>query len=66
MLIHKEEIEKFELKIKEERAVFEKEIEDKKSFWDKKQATLEADYAELKEKLEKQQYLKEEINSCFL
>lgn len=32
MLIHKEEAEKFELKIKDERAAFEKEIEEKKGF----------------------------------
>lgn len=60
MLIHKEETEKFELKIKEERAEFEREIEERKGFWGKKQAILEADYAELKEKLEKQHKREEE------
>jgi len=60
MVIHKEETEKFELKIKEEKTEFERELEAKKSLWDKKQAELEAYYDELKEKLEKQHKREEE------
>lgn len=60
MLIHKEETEKFELKIKEERFECERELEDKKYLWNKKQDELEAQYIELKEKLEKQHKREEE------
>lgn len=60
LLANKEETAKFSLKIKEERELFEKEMEDKKILWNKKQIYLETGYAELKEKLEKQHKREEE------
>lgn len=60
MLIQNEEIEKFELKMQETRDQFLKEMEDKKILWEKKQTDLEMNYAETKEKLEKQRKREEE------
>ena len=60
MLIQKEETEKFDLKMKETREQFAKEMEDKKALWDKKQTDLEISYADIKEKLEKQHKREEE------
>ena len=46
MLIQKEETEKFELKMQETREQFLREMEDKKSLWEKKQTDLEISYAD--------------------
>lgn len=60
MLLQKEETQKFELKMQETREQFLKEMEDKKTLWEKKQADLEMSYADIKEKLEKQRKREEE------
>lgn len=60
MLIQKEETAKFELRMQETREQLSKEMEDKKALWEKKQADLEMNYAETKEKLEKQHKREEE------
>jgi hypothetical protein len=54
MLLHKEETEKFGFKMKEERIQFERDMEDRKALWTKKQSELELTYTELEEKREKQ------------
>lgn len=60
MLMQKEQTEEFDARIKEEQEQFVKEMEDKKTLWDKKQAELEMTYAERQKKLEKQHKWEEE------